>query len=353
MSAGCMAFPIQSIDPEKLTPGGHWQQSAFWGRFKALSGMRPYAFTVDGRPLLTLYRPLKGRWGLLYIPAGPDIAISTPEANAAPWEAAALMEIGRAVAGKVQEGVREKVVFVRFDPLWPLDTVDSRLVRYARPLRKARLDVQMPDTTILDITPSEEALLKGMKSKTRYNIRLAAKRGVVVSTDNTRLKEWYELYKITAKRDGIAIHSLTYYENLFRLSAEDETADIRLMTAAYEGELLAGIIVSFYGDTATYLYGASSNAHREKMPAYLLQWEAIKAARSRGCSAYDFFGIPPTNDPAHPSHGLYRFKLGFGGAIVHRPGSWDLPVRPLLYRLYTAAERMRVWYYKKWKKRKH
>jgi len=128
---------------------------------------------------------------------------------------------------------------------------------------------------------------------------------------------------------------------------------LRLITATHEGDLLAGIIVAFYGGRATYLYGASSNEKRNLMPAYALQWEAIKQAKDLGCREYDFFGIPPTHDKSHPMHGLFQFKTGFGGEIHHYYGAWDFPYGKLFYGFYRLVERLRLWYYKGFRKRKN
>ncbi|MFP4267302.1 MAG: lipid II:glycine glycyltransferase FemX, partial [Spirochaetaceae bacterium] len=124
-----------------------------------------------------------------------------------------------------------------------------------------------------------------------------------------------------------------------------------MVTAEHGGDLLAGIIVSLYGDTATYMYGAGSNYKRNLMGSYAVQWEAIRLAKRLGVSFYDFFGIPPADDPSHPMYGLYRFKTGFGGRIIHRIGSMDYPISPSGYFFYRKAEKLRWFYYKKLKKR--
>lgn len=245
------------------------------------------------------------------------------------------------------------------------------------PLRKNKVDIQPPDTVLLDITKSEDDILAGMKNKWRYNVRLAQKKGVVVravkATDSQQqidsaLEVFYSLYKTTAERDGIAIHSKSYYKDLFSLCAEyntqagnGKTTDagvktgtkkpqlVTLYTAYHEEDALAAIITLFTENEAVYLYGASSNVKRNLMPAYLLQWTAICDAKNFGSKVYDFYGIPPTNDESHPMHGLYLFKTGFGGAEVHRPGSYDVPTSPL-YSLYTVAEDLRAFFFKKIKK---
>jgi lipid II:glycine glycyltransferase (peptidoglycan interpeptide bridge formation enzyme) len=163
------------------------------------------------------------------------------------------------------------------------------------------------------------------------------------------------LYRVTARRDRITLHSFDYYRRQFESAAcpgaiGPGAVELKLLLARHEGDLLAGIIVALHGEAATYLYGASSDLKRNLMPAYGLQWEAIRLARRRGCRTYDLFGIPPSSDPGHPMHGLYRFKTGFGGREVHRPGCWDVPYRPLAYAAYAVAERSRAWYYRRLRK---
>jgi lipid II:glycine glycyltransferase (peptidoglycan interpeptide bridge formation enzyme) len=213
-----------------------------------------------------------------------------------------------------------------------------------------------------------------MKAKWRYNIGLAAKKGVTVhrfvagtggavpvgggvsggavqaAAPEQAPALFYAMLRETAARDGIAIHGFDYYRGLFAHAAEyspppgTPPPDIRLYLAMYGDQALAGIVTLFRGSEGVYLYGASSNSHRNLMAPYALQWAAIQDARESGCGHYDLFGIPPSPDPAHPMVGLYRFKTGFAGTgdgIIHRPGSWDYPCRPLPARLFRAAEGLR------------
>ncbi len=135
------------------------------------------------------------------------------------------------------------------------------------------------------------------------------------------------------------------------LEKKDDDVKISLYLAKHEDDYLAGIITLFCKREAVYLYGASGNIKRNLMPAYLLQWTAIKDAKEYGCPVYDFYGMPPTDDENHPMHGLYLFKTGFGGAIVHRPGSFDIPLDEKNYRLYIRAEKFRAWFHKKFLKK--
>jgi len=252
------------------------------------------------------------------------------------------------------QGWAERPSFLRWDIPFPEQTIAPEQLE-AEGLVKARANVQPPDTVILDLSRDEEELLSGMKSKTRYNVRLAAKKGVRVELGEWKrdLKAWLELYQVTAERDRIAIHDPAYYRSLFELAEEFDPRElsISLYLAYHDRELLAGTIVARFKESAYYLYGASSNEKRNLMPAYALQWRAIQDAGSSGARSYDFFGIPPAEDPNHPMHGLYRFKVGFGGDIVRRPGAWDLPLRSLEYRAFRVGEALRNYYYKVLKKR--
>jgi lipid II:glycine glycyltransferase (peptidoglycan interpeptide bridge formation enzyme) len=227
-----------------------------------------------------------------------------------------------------------------------VSTSDPFPAHLGRPFRRPPADVQPPDTVIVPLV-EDETLLSGMHKKTRYNIRLAEKKGVTIEKAGVEaLPAWYELYRQTSERDKISIHSERYYQDLFA-----HAPHLSLWLARFEGTLLAGNIVLVHGSQAVYLYGASSNEHRNLMAPYLLQWAAMTDARNRGAVEYDLFGIPPTDDPKHPMHGLYRFKNGFGGRRVHRHGAWDFVFRPLAWTAWTGADALRVWYFKVWKKR--
>jgi lipid II:glycine glycyltransferase (peptidoglycan interpeptide bridge formation enzyme) len=203
--------------------------------------------------------------------------------------------------------------------------------------------VQAPDTVLIDLSSREEEILARMNAKWRYNIRLASRKGVTVrQAGEGELPVFYTLFQETARRDGIAIHSLDYYRTLFVHGRDYPVTsggqELRLYLAEHEGEAVAAIITLFRGAEGIYLYGASSDRKRNLMASYALQWRAMRDARASGCQIYDLFGIPPSADPGHPMAGLYRFKTGFGGRIVHRPGSWDYPCRPLGAFLFRIAE---------------
>ena len=183
---------------------------------------------------------------------------------------------------------------------------------------------------------TEDEVLAGCHQKTRYNIRLAKKKGVVVK-EGTRedLKDFHKIMIETGSRDGFIIRSLDYFEKMY-----DELAPkhMKLLMAYYEDKPISGIIPIMYGNKTWYLYGASSNQHRNLMPNYLLQWEMIRQAIQNKCDIYDFRGVSGVVDETHPQYGLYRFKKGFGAEFTEFIGEVYLPFNPLTYKLYKIAE---------------
>ncbi|NUM49045.1 MAG: peptidoglycan bridge formation glycyltransferase FemA/FemB family protein, partial [Anaerolineales bacterium] len=195
-------------------------------------------------------------------------------------------------------------------------------------------------TITLDISGSEDQILARMKQKTRYNLRLAEKKGIVIRPSNDLLT-WDKLMQETGERDAFGVHSQAYYQKAYDLFHPSGSCE--LLLAEFEGEPLAAIMVFARGNRAWYFYGASSNAHREKMPTYLLQWEGIRWAREKGCTEYDLWGIPDEDEATleagfmEKSEGLwgvYRFKRGFGGEVKRAEGPWDRVYWKGLYRVY-------------------
>jgi lipid II:glycine glycyltransferase (peptidoglycan interpeptide bridge formation enzyme) len=360
-----MKVDVREVDLRELDGNRSLLQSGFWGAFRQQFGWRALAFRCGYRErefrLLVLIRRLPMGTELAYVPHGPELseAVIEPERF--------LIAVAEALRPYLS-----RCLFLRFDLPWASEGLGNQpeTLNSSRSLRKAPMDVQPPSTVILDLAAGEERMLAAMKSKTRYNIRLAAKKGVEISVVRSRsvepggslveagdlearLSGWYGLYEQTARRDRITLHGEDYYKTLFSLAGSYGTGapELYLLSAGHEGELLAGIVVALRGEGAWYLYGASSDRKRNLMPSYGLQWRAIQLARERGCRFYDLFGIPPGEDPGHPMHGLFRFKTGFGGRVVNRPGCYDVPLRSLLYLPYRGAEGLRSAYYRRWRKR--
>jgi len=350
---------VAPADPAYLDTAGPFLQTGWWAAFKARHGWTDLAFRVEWEgnafPLSVLLRRLPLGLILAYVPHGPG--------EPGFLEAHGFEERLQALSAALRPHLPRSTVCLRWDLLTGTrtevgvvigpdaeeeapGTTDALPLPLKRPFRKPPADVQPADTVIVTLD-ADEALFGRMHKKTRYNIRLAEKKGVSVEKAGVEeLGEWYALYRETADRDKISIHSEAYYRDLFGLAP-----DLSLWLARFEGRLLAGNIVLVHGRQAVYLYGASSNEHRNLMAPYALQGAAMRDARDRGAAEYDLFGIPPTDDPDHPMYGLYRFKTGFGGDRVHRHGAWDYVFRPLVWALWTRADAGRIWYYKVWKKR--
>lgn len=370
---------IRSIADADLTvceTADSFLQSPLWGLFKSRFGWTPRAFIIDvrierrdsgvdpieaaintpinaacikkadvrieRRPIMALCRRLGPGLSFAYIPWGPELPADFPASD----KPAALEEL----ACSLKRLLPRDTVFMRFDPPWffedaNYDQTTGGSLYPGRPFTRAAADIQPPDTALIDLSVSAGEILAAMKAKWRYNIGLAEKRGVIITEAGEQgLDIFYKLLQETARRDGIAIHSPDYYRALFELcntANKNIRQQLHLYIAGHESDSLAAIVVLFRGTQATYLYGASSNIKRNLMAAYALQWKAMQDAKSFGCLLYDMFGIPPAEDPSHPMAGLYRFKTGFGGRIIHRPGSWDYPCKPVLYRLFHAAEAFR------------
>lgn len=325
-------------------------QSRFWGYFKKQQGhsidiFSPSAYLRPGPHLLVIYRNFTNTTTYGYVPYGPEISKPNEE------QGLLLEELAEELRPQLPEGC----VFLRFDLPWKNPflpdgepavkknhawSVPEPRIREMRMnfgsrtwnLLKAPTDMQPTNTTVLDLKQSEEMLLRGMKPKTRYNIRLGKRKGVkVTATDTPDISDWYRLYRETTERKGIICEKLSYFKNLFILS-ENFKPRFYLLEAWNGNNLISGIIISIYGQRAYYLYGASAYQYRSLMGPHVLQWEAIRLAKNMGCRSYDLFGIPLKNDPSHPMFGLYRFKTGFGGKIFHWRGCWDYPYLPDIYK---------------------
>ncbi len=375
---------IKAADGASL-PECQFQQSDFWTAFKARHGWSQRCLSVSvrkagsgGEPSVFSCSVLVRTFGrapfaasIAYIPMAPECSC-VPGCAADPGAAPSCVDsyavFLEEFAARCMEFLPRGTLCVRYDVPVDfsscaerdayVDSVKNLALADGMRLRKSEVDIQPPDTTVVDLTRPLEAVLDGMKPKWRYNVRLAARKGVSVRAlragepeFDSYFDSFYRLFKETAERDGIAVHTRQYCRDLLECSAERRRADASapdaaLYVAEHGGGRIAGIITLVSGREAVYLYGASGNEKRNLMPAYLLQWTAMQDAKGAGAERYDLYGMPPEDDEGHPMHGLYRFKTGFGGALVHRPGTFDVPVGAL-YPLYVAAERFRAFWHKK------
>lgn len=362
-------------------------QTEFWANFKGRHGWKPYFFIFGGenisrvdsfkdckeneKCLSVLVRSFSlkiKKFSIAYIPMSPEF--SSNEENLRQNFFNELKSISK----KIFKFLPQNTICIRFDPVLDFENLEERndFVANAKlffkqnkakkenfRIEKTATDIQPPDTVLLSLLESEEKILSEMKSKWRYNIRLAAKKGVEVKSYSAKdadfskaFEEFFKLFMQTSERDGVQFHQKNYYLDLLNSSAENPNAPIvKLYLAKHESDVLAGIITLFCKKEAVYLYGASGNLKRNFMPAYLLQWNAICDAKKFGCPVYDFYGCPPEENKNHPMHGLFLFKTGFGGKLIHRSGSFDVVLKKNWYTLYRTAEKLRAWFYKSLKKK--
>ncbi len=315
-------------------PGAHILQTWEWGALKGRYGWGSEHFVWEGgraaAQILTR-SALGGLLKVMYVPKGPLLD----------WSDDALA--AQVLADLQALARRRGALLLKLDPdLADGDEAPDAPGARVRECLAARRWVFSPDqvqfrnTVTLDLRRSEAELLAAMKQKTRYNVRLAQKKGVGVrpgaAADFPLL---YRMYAETSVRDGFVIRSSGYYADVWGRLLEAGLA--QPLIAEVAGEPVAALIVFHFARTAWYFYGMSRDAHRDKMPNYLLQWEAIRWARARGAETYDFWGAPDELVETDPLWGVWKFKEGFGGQFVRHLGAWDYAPRPVLYRLYTTA----------------
>ena len=234
---------------------------------------------------------------------------------------------------KVKElAKKENCIFLRIEPADKLQVTSYKLQKVA--------DVQPSKTVILDLDKSEEEILKDMHQKTRYNIRLAEKKGVKIKELND-FEVFWNLMEETTKRDKFRGHGKEYYEKMLSLTPNPSPRgrgelNIKLYAAEYEGKVLAVGIFVFYDDTATYLHGASTHENKNVMAPYLLHWEMIKLAKKQGYKYYDFYGIDEQKWA-----GITRFKKGFSTEETNYSGAFDVVFNKGWYLVYKIFKKIR------------
>ncbi|MEO8357685.1 MAG: peptidoglycan bridge formation glycyltransferase FemA/FemB family protein [Chloroflexota bacterium] len=297
-------------------PNAHLLQTGEWGELKSAFGWMPVRIVSGNEGVQILFRKLPLGFTIGYI----------PKAN-----------INESLWNEIDFVCKQnRAVFLKLEP----DSWEDNSSMTDYKIRISPHNIQPPRTIIIDIHGTEEAILSRMKQKTRYNIRLAGKKGVIVRAWDD-IESFHRMMLVTGGRDDFGIHSLEYYKRAYQLLHPKEMGEI--LVAEYEGKPLAALFVAHHGNRAYYLYGASTDEGRSRMPAYLLQWEAMKWAKARGCVEYDLWGVPDEEEAILEANfekrhdglwGVYRFKRGFGGVLQRAGQAMDRIYNPLLYWAY-------------------
>ena len=312
-------------------PDVHVLQTAEWGELKAGFGWQPVRLVSGDAGVQILFRRLPLGFTLAYIPK--PLAFGNEPAMPDDTPPSAVLGLW----SEIDQVCRQKhAIFLKLEP----DAWDGPAAPLPSSFSPSPHNIQPPRTIILSLAGSEDEILNRMKQKCRYNVRLAEKKGVTVRAWDD-LDGFHRLMQVTGGRDGFGVHSLAYYKKAHALFHPAGTAE--LLVAEFEGKPLAALMVFAVGRRAWYLYGASTDEERNRMPAYLLQWEAMRWARAHGCTEYDLWGVPDADEATleagfETRHdglwGVYRFKRGFGGEVKRAAQALDRVYVPWLYRLY-------------------
>ncbi len=310
-------------------PDAHLLQTGAWGELKGGFGWSAVRVISGEIGAQILFRRLPLGFTVAYIPKVPVFSDQWSVNSEQFWaEVDSVCRSHRAIFLKIEPDAWN-------DALSPV-TRNSSLVTSLHSIQPRR-------TILVDLRGSEEEILARMKQKCRYNIRLAEKKEVTVRAWED-VDEFHRMMTVTGERDAFGVHSREYYRRAYELLHADGMAE--LLVAGYAGKPLAALMVCARGKSSWYLYGASTDEERNRMPAYLLQWEAMRWAKAHGAQEYDLWGVPDENEETLEANfesrhdglwGVYRFKRGFGGEVKRAAGPLDKVYRPLLYRLYLAV----------------
>lgn len=303
-------------------PDAHILQTPEWGKLKSVFGWNTAFVRQGGAGAMVLFRRLPLGFSIGYIPKGP------------------IGENWQELWPDIDRLCRKKcAVFLKVEPDFWEDEDPSHLGQIPGFITGAA-PIQPRQTVIVDLAGSPEDWLGRMKQKTRYNIHLSERKGVVVHPSKD-LAVFHSMMLVTGSRDGFGVHSLDYYRRAYELFCH--LGQCELFIAEFEGQPLAGLMAFARGKRAWYFYGASTDAERSRMPTYLIQWEAMKWAAQKGCQEYDLWGIPDVEESQLESDfanrgdglwGVYRFKRGFGGRVRRSASSEEKIYHPVLYRIY-------------------
>ena len=322
--------------------GGNTLQAKAFGETKGRHGWTPKYFASDKlkAAYLILSKNVPGAGEFWYIPKGPGLTDKKQL---------------KLFIKEIQE-LKSKPFLIRIDPEILKDSLSiSDITKLG--LRRASRDVQYNvSTVVLSLDKDDEALLAGFKQKTRYNVRLALKKGVeveAVPTNQETIDKMYELTQITTSRAGVYLRDKSYFADFWQIHSDSGVG--QMFQATYQGKVLAGAYITYLGEKALYKDGGSIREHQEAQAPYALQFQIMKWLREKGVKEYDLHGVPPKSqidNPNHPLAGLARFKTGFNQEITEYIGTYDLVLNQNAYRIWRRiGERLAMTYEIRAKKR--
>lgn len=311
-------------------------QSQQWQDFQRASGRKTFHLENEDflASIIQHQLPMVGRY--FYCPRGPKIEIQNPKSK-----------IQKQLTEFIDLAKKENAGWIRIEPCTGemLEIIKENVVEK---IIKAPHDMQPKEVFVVDISKTEEQLLSEMKPKTRYNINLAKKKGITISNSSlvsgkaekeVYINEFLKLTKDMAARQGITTHAEQYYRKMIETFPQDM---LKIYVAQFDGKIIAANLVLFYGDTATYLHGASGNEHRNLMAPFFLQWQTILDAKEKGYTKYDFGGVKTHGASAW--EGITNFKIGFSPNTqpIEFPGSYDIVISPRKYAVYRGLQRAKA-----------
>lgn len=313
-------------------PDAHLLQMGEWGELKSAFGWKPVRLVSTGSTHRILNNEVGAQILFRRLPLGLTLGYM-PKAAFSFQQSAVSDEFWNEVDSICKEN---RAVLLKVEP----DSWDSDFNLQPSTFKLSPHNIQPPRTIVINIKDDEDIILARMKPKCRYNIRLAEKKGVTVRAWDD-IPAFHAMMQVTGGRDNFGVHSKEYYQRAYDVFHLKEKCE--LLVAEYEGKPLAALMVFANGKRAWYVYGASNDEERNRMPTYLLQWEAIRWAKSHGCEEYDLWGVPDENEETLEANfetrhdglwGVYRFKRGFGGEVKRSAQALDRVYNPLLYWLY-------------------
>jgi len=303
-------------------------QSFEWGELKANFGWQPIRIAIEDESKIIagvsiLKRQIPHlRHSMFYAPRGPIVDLANRDLLSF-----LLKEIEK-------EAEKHHAISFKIDPDLNEENINATIMMQTLGFVKAKKQIQPRATILLDLKPEAEDILKSFEEKTRYNVRLSAKKGVTVKEDPSEagINAFYNIYQQTAVRDKFLIHPLKYYQKIRQIMFSSGLGTTFI--AYYKNKPIAGVIVFCFGSKIWYMYGASASEYRNVMPNHLLHWQIIQWAKERNYKTYDLWGIPAKPEKGHPLWGVYRFKKGFNGRTIKNVGAYDYPYSPLFYNLF-------------------